>query len=58
MAQGGYKVMDSDMRVMEPPDLWQRYIEPRFRMLPANCAVTPDAAFHCLCSRSTPNCRR
>ena len=31
MAHNGYRVMDSDMHVMEPPDLWQRYIEPRFR---------------------------
>ena len=31
MSQNGYRVMDSDMHVMEPPDLWQRYIEPRFR---------------------------
>ena len=31
MALSGYKVMDSDMHVMEPPDLWQRYIEPKFR---------------------------
>lgn len=31
MSHNGFKVMDSDMHVMEPPDLWQRYIEPRFR---------------------------
>jgi predicted TIM-barrel fold metal-dependent hydrolase len=24
-------VCDSDMHVMEPPDLWQRYIDPRYR---------------------------
>ena len=29
MALNGYRVMDSDMHVMEPADLWQRYIEPR-----------------------------
>lgn len=27
MAKNGFKVMDSDMHVMEPPDLWQRYID-------------------------------
>jgi predicted TIM-barrel fold metal-dependent hydrolase len=25
------RVLDSDMHVMEPPDLWQRYIAPEFR---------------------------
>jgi predicted TIM-barrel fold metal-dependent hydrolase len=30
MAKNGFKVMDSDMHVLEPPDLWQRYIEPAF----------------------------
>ncbi|MGH7772874.1 MAG: amidohydrolase family protein [Candidatus Binatia bacterium] len=30
MAKNGFKVMDSDMHVMEPPDLWQRYIDPQF----------------------------
>jgi len=30
MAQNGFKVMDSDMHVMEPPDLWQRYLDPAF----------------------------
>ena len=24
-------VADSDLHVMEPPDLWQRYIDPAFR---------------------------
>ena len=31
MALNGFKVMDSDMHVFEPPDLWPRYIEPKFR---------------------------
>jgi predicted TIM-barrel fold metal-dependent hydrolase len=30
MAKNGFKVMDSDMHIMEPPDLWQRYLEPEF----------------------------
>ena len=30
MAKKGFKVLDSDMHIMEPPDLWQRYIEPKF----------------------------
>jgi len=31
MAKNGFKVMDSDMHVIEPPDLWQRYIAPEFK---------------------------
>src|ERR1700758_4293110 len=27
----GFKVADSDMHVLEPPDLWQRYIDPAWR---------------------------
>jgi uncharacterized protein len=33
MAKNGFKVFDSDMHIMEPPDLWQRYIDPEFRSL-------------------------
>jgi len=31
MGRGGFKVFDSDMHIMEPPDLWERYIDPAFR---------------------------
>lgn len=31
MAKNGFRVMDSDMHIMEPPDLWQRYIDQEFR---------------------------
>ena len=31
MAKGQFKVMDSDIHVDEPHDLWLRYIEPRFK---------------------------
>ena len=27
MARDGYKIIDSDMHIMEPPDLWQRYTD-------------------------------
>jgi len=33
LARDGFKVFDSDMHIMEPPDLWQRYIAPEFREL-------------------------
>jgi len=29
--QNGFKVMDSDMHIIEPPDLWQRYIDPALK---------------------------
>jgi predicted TIM-barrel fold metal-dependent hydrolase len=31
MAKGGFRVFDSDMHIMEPPDLWPRYIDPEFK---------------------------
>ncbi len=31
MTTNGLRVADSDMHVLEPPDLWQRYIDPAFR---------------------------
>jgi len=31
VAKNGFKVFDSDMHIMEPPDLWERYIVPEFR---------------------------
>ncbi len=31
MAKHGYRIMDSDIHVDEPPDLWEKYIEPKFR---------------------------
>jgi predicted TIM-barrel fold metal-dependent hydrolase len=33
MAKNGFKVLDSDMHILEPPDLWQRYIDSRFKHL-------------------------
>jgi len=31
MTKLGFRVLDSDMHVMEPPDLWQRYTDAEFR---------------------------
>jgi len=31
MAKNGVKLIDAEMHVMEPVDLWQRYIDPEFR---------------------------
>ncbi len=33
MAKNGFSVFDSDMHIMEPPDLWERYIAPEFRSI-------------------------
>ena len=31
MAKQGFKILDSDMHIMEPPDLWERYIEGKYK---------------------------
>ncbi|MBM3221661.1 MAG: amidohydrolase [Candidatus Rokubacteria bacterium] len=31
MGTGRYRIIDADGHVMEPPDMWQRYIDPAFR---------------------------
>src|SRR5436305_5929917 len=31
MAKNGFRVMDSDIHVIEPRDVWVRYMEPAFR---------------------------
>ena len=31
MTNSGLKVLDSDIHIIEPPDLWQRYIDPEFK---------------------------
>ena len=29
--KNGFRVMDSDMHIIEPADLWLRYIDPAFK---------------------------
>ncbi len=41
MAKQGYKVFDSDMHIMEPADLWQRFIAPAYKSI-APKGVTSD----------------
>jgi hypothetical protein len=31
MSHGSFKVLDSDIHIIEPPDLWPRYIDPVFK---------------------------
>ncbi len=33
MAKNGFRIFDSDMHIMEPPDLWERYIDPEFKSM-------------------------
>jgi uncharacterized protein len=45
MAKQGYKVMDSDMHLIEPHDLWQRYIDPAYKaQAPVGGNVVPRDA--------------
>ena len=41
MAKNGFRVMDSDLHVIEPRTLWEDYLDPKFRgrkILWDNCA--------------------
>jgi uncharacterized protein len=40
----GYRIMDADGHVVEPPDFWQTYLEPEFRDLAPYEDKTPAAA--------------
>ncbi len=31
MAKNGYRILDSDMHIMEPPDLWEKYIDRKYK---------------------------
>ena len=33
MAKNGFSIIDSDMHIMEPPDLWERYIDAEFKSM-------------------------
>src|SRR5712692_6349159 len=33
MAKNGFRILDSDLHLEEPPDLWQRYVDPPFKHL-------------------------
>ena len=42
-----YNVIDADGHVLEPPDLWENYIEPRFRECCPKLLFTEDGARSC-----------
>ena len=31
MAKAGFRILDNDLHLMEPPDLYERYLDPRYR---------------------------
>jgi hypothetical protein len=37
-----YNVIDADGHVLEPPDLWESYIDPRFREICPKLLITED----------------
>ena len=53
MAHGNFKVLDSDIHIIEPPDLWQRYMDPAFRDR-GPVGLTEDAGDLRLAYESTP----
>lgn len=44
MAKDGFKIIDSDMHIMEPGDLWERYIDPKFRERAPKKQPLPDGS--------------
>src|SRR5437667_245036 len=42
MVRQGFKVMDSDIHVTEPADLWEKYIEPAYKDRAPQFAVSPS----------------
>ncbi len=42
MTRQGFKVMDSDIHVTEPSDLWEKYMEPAYKDRAPQFAVTPS----------------
>src|SRR5262245_4619589 len=44
MSKNGYFIIDSDLHVAEPSDLWQRYLDPSFReRAPAIVRASPES---------------
>ena len=42
--KNGFKIIDSDMHIMEPLDLWDQYMDPRFKdRARGRCGCRPGA---------------
>ena len=56
MAKRGFRVMDSDLRTMEPDDLWTRYLDEPFRKFAPRFVRSSDGSPDCarLYSRAVP----
>ncbi len=46
MAKHGFKILDSDMHVMEPPDFWERYIDGKYKARVEFSRVIRNCARH------------
>ena len=55
MNANGWRVADSDLHVMEPPDLWQRYIDPAYAHA-APDRPQPRSPATCGCGSRTTRC--
>lgn len=51
MAKDGLKILDSDMHIMEPADLWERYIEKNIDRAHHAASL---AATYAICAWPTP----
>lgn len=58
MSKSGYKIIDSDMHIMEPPDLWQRYIDPGFKSMAPTGVTSENVRDLGLVFPDEPNGRR
>jgi len=43
MAKHGFRVMDSDLHVVEPRTLWENYLDPKFTDWPHDDSRVPHA---------------
>ena len=58
MSKSGYKIIDSDMHIMEPPDLWQRYIDPGIKSMAPTGVTSENVRDLGLVFPDEPNGRR
>ena len=45
MAKDGFQLIDAEMHVMEPVDLWERYIDPEFASARRGASMSADGTF-------------
>src|SRR5262245_17623706 len=42
MSNHGYRAIDADLHLIEPPDLWEKYIEPAFKEMAPKGSLIPE----------------